>query len=156
MAKQTITKLIDDIDGSAADETVKFALDTDLLEIDLSDKNAKKLRTLLAPYVEKGRRADSSLRRPTRRVTGPSPADLKALNAKIRDWAIARHITVHPRGRIKERIVKAYHDDMAGRKWALPPEMYDVKAEDVYAAANGSPGAKQAAKKVPGPKFQAA
>jgi hypothetical protein len=47
MAKETITKLIDDLDGGEAHETVKFGLDGHSYEIDLSTKNANKLRNAL-------------------------------------------------------------------------------------------------------------
>src|SRR5262249_17290600 len=56
LARETITKLIDDIDGSVASETVTFGLDGYSYQIDLSAKNAKKLRTELAPYLESGHR----------------------------------------------------------------------------------------------------
>ena len=54
MAKQIIHKLVDDLDGGDAEETVKFALDGIQYEIDLSDANAKKLRDVFAPYVAAG------------------------------------------------------------------------------------------------------
>lgn len=60
MAKQTITKLVDDIDGGAAHETVKFGLDGHDYEIDLSSKNAKKLRTEFAAYIENGSRVTTA------------------------------------------------------------------------------------------------
>ena len=44
MAKQIIHKLVDDLDGGDADETVKFSLDGVQYEIDLSKKNADKMR----------------------------------------------------------------------------------------------------------------
>lgn len=56
MAKETITRLIDDLDKSDADETVRFGLDGVEYEIDLSAKNAAKLRQLLEPYVTHGTR----------------------------------------------------------------------------------------------------
>ena len=56
MAKQTITKLIDDLDGGEAHETVEFGLDGYSYEIDLSSKNAGKLRHALATYVDHGTR----------------------------------------------------------------------------------------------------
>ena len=55
MAKTVIVKLSDDIDGSDADETVRFALDGKTYEIDLSASNASKLRGALRPYIEKAR-----------------------------------------------------------------------------------------------------
>ena len=56
MARQTITRLIDDLDQSEADETVRFGLDGVQYEIDLSAKNAAKLRDLLQPYIAAGKR----------------------------------------------------------------------------------------------------
>ena len=45
MAKKVTVTLVDDFDGDgAADETVEFGLDGVTYEIDLSSKNAKKLR----------------------------------------------------------------------------------------------------------------
>ena len=57
MAKKVTVTLVDDFDGEgAADETVEFGLDGVSYEIDLSSKNAKKLRDDLKIWVEKGRR----------------------------------------------------------------------------------------------------
>jgi hypothetical protein len=44
MAQETIVRLLDDIDGKPADETVSFSLDGITYEIDLRAKNADKLR----------------------------------------------------------------------------------------------------------------
>ena len=44
--------MIDDFDGKPADETVQFGLDGVSYEIDLSEKNAKKMREGLQPWVE--------------------------------------------------------------------------------------------------------
>src|SRR5262245_66153183 len=57
VARETFTKLIDDLDGGEAHETVKFGLDGHFYEIDLSTKNANKLRNALAGYGESGTRA---------------------------------------------------------------------------------------------------
>ena len=59
MARETFTKLIDDLDGGEAHETVKFGLDGHQYEIDLSTKNAKKLRSELATFVEHGNRVST-------------------------------------------------------------------------------------------------
>src|SRR6516225_4564806 len=57
MAKKVTVTLVDDFDGeAAADETVEFGLDGVTYEIDLSSKNAKKLRDDLTVWVDKGRR----------------------------------------------------------------------------------------------------
>ena len=54
MAKRTIHMLVDDVDGTEADETVRFGIDGIQYEIDLSKTNAEKMRGVLARYVEAG------------------------------------------------------------------------------------------------------
>ncbi len=45
MAKKVTVTLVDDVDGeAAADESVEFSIDGVTYEIDLSSKNAEKLR----------------------------------------------------------------------------------------------------------------
>src|SRR3981081_3199509 len=57
MAKKVHVTLVDDFDGEgAADETVEFGLDGVSYEIDLSTKNAAKLRHDLKQWVDAGRR----------------------------------------------------------------------------------------------------
>ena len=71
MAQRVEVVLIDDVDGGHADETVSFALDGVSYEIDLSDKNAKKLRDALASWTGKARRSGSG--RGRRRSSGAAP-----------------------------------------------------------------------------------
>jgi hypothetical protein len=116
MAKETFTKLIDDIDGGEAVETVRFGLDGYHYEIDLSNKNATKLRNALATYVENGSRVSGRASSGTRgggvRVAaGPTDRDQ---NAAIRAWAQRKGYDVASRGRIKQEIVDQYHRE-AGR-----------------------------------------
>ena len=55
MAKRVTVTLVDDFDGEgAADETVEFGLDGVSYEIDLSARNAAKLRGDLKQWVETG------------------------------------------------------------------------------------------------------
>ena len=71
MAQKVQTLVVDDIDGSAAEGTVRFGLDGTDYEIDLNPKNAQALRDTLAPYVTAGRRASAAARRPgPRRAPG--------------------------------------------------------------------------------------
>jgi hypothetical protein len=100
MAQQVNIVLVDDIDGSAAAETVSFALDGKEYEIDLSAKNAAKLRDAFAPYVGHARRA-SGRRRSARGATGPSPADIRA-------WARENGFDVPDRGRVSTEVREAY------------------------------------------------
>ena len=57
-----IKKLIDDLDGGDAAETVTFGLDGTTYEIDLSKKHAAAFRTSLARYVNSARRGSTSAR----------------------------------------------------------------------------------------------
>jgi hypothetical protein len=58
--------LIDDLDGSEAEGTVRFGLDGAEYEIDLNAEHAQALRDALARYVRAARRAGGSARRPAR------------------------------------------------------------------------------------------
>lgn len=57
MAQKVLVSLVDDLDGSEAEETVEFGLDGVSYQIDLSGENAEELRDALAQYVEHARRA---------------------------------------------------------------------------------------------------
>jgi hypothetical protein len=48
---QTIVELIDDIDGSKAEETIAFSFDGTSYEIDLSKKNARALRSDIGKWT---------------------------------------------------------------------------------------------------------
>lgn len=101
--------LVDDLDGSDAEETVSFAVDGREYEIDLSSKNANKIRGFLAPYVDKGRRTGGGRRgsatsRSAARNTKADGLDLKA----IREWATSNGKEVSSRGRLSKQIVEEY------------------------------------------------
>lgn len=104
MAKQTVTTLVDDLDGGKAVETVPFALDGMDFEIDLSAKNAARLRKTFSKWADHAR------------VTGgvPSqsrvklPAAGQSRNALIRVWAAEQGMQVPARGRIPQSVVTAY------------------------------------------------
>jgi len=70
MAQATITYITDDLDGSDADETVKFALDGRSYEIDLNKKNAAAFRRALKRYIDSGRSAGRVARGSTGRIAG--------------------------------------------------------------------------------------
>ena len=115
MARETITKLIDDLDGGEAHETVKFGLDGHSYEIDLSSKNANKLRTVLAPYVDVGTRLGGRMSLGRASVRGRSTVSAERdQNKAIREWAQRKGLDIASRGRIKRDIVEQYHRE-AGR-----------------------------------------
>jgi Lsr2 len=51
-----LVNMMDDIDGSQADETVRFGLDGEAFELNLSKAHAEELRRSLEPYVKTARK----------------------------------------------------------------------------------------------------
>ena len=93
---------IDDLDGSAAEGTVRFGLDGTGYEIDLNAGHARELRDALARYVDAARRVTGSARRPARGGRGPT-GDLNAV--EVREWARAQGIEVKDRGRVPADLI---------------------------------------------------
>ncbi|WP_327003953.1 Lsr2 family protein [Dactylosporangium sp. NBC_01737] len=118
MAKRVIQELIDDLDGKPADESVQFGLDGVQYAIDLSKKNAEKLRAALKPYVSAGtkvgRGAVVAAARSGARGRGAARGD-RDQNRAIREWAQGAGYQVSDRGRIKQEIVDSYHAAAGGR-----------------------------------------
>lgn len=101
MAQKVQVVLVDDIDGSAASETVSFSLDGTSYEVDLSDKNAADLREALAPWISAGRRTATRKASARRRATGPDASTIRA-------WAKDNGVDVPERGRIPAKVREAY------------------------------------------------
>jgi hypothetical protein len=116
VAKEVFTRLIDDLDGGEAAETVTFGLDGYAYQIDLSTKNATKLRNALAAYVESGSRVAGRTSVSPRTSARPRVAASagREQNQAIREWAQRKGYDVAPRGRIKQEIVDQYQKT-AGR-----------------------------------------
>jgi Lsr2 len=106
-------RLIDDLDGEAADETVEFGVDGKNYEIDLSKDNAEKLRDSLAAFVAAARRSGGGRRRGGTATSPPArrPSIDREQNQAIRDWARKRGMKVSDRGRIPAEVLDAYHQE---------------------------------------------
>ncbi|WIM95239.1 Lsr2 family protein [Actinoplanes oblitus] len=112
MAKQIITLLTDDLDGGEADRTVEFGLDGVNYTIDLSEKNAGKLRKALEPFLSAATRLGRSGVTPTvarRAAPAASSRTSRDQNQAIREWANKNGYSVSERGRIPSNVVEAYH-----------------------------------------------
>lgn len=109
MAQKIRVELLDDLTGTAASETVTFALDGVSYEIDLSEENAAQLRDTMNPYVIAGRRTAGRAKKG--RSTNPSGSgqDLE----KVRAWARENGYDVKDRGRIAANIMDAYRNATA-------------------------------------------
>lgn len=105
VAQKIQTLFIDDIDGSAAEGTVRFALDGTDYEIDLNTAHAAALRKAMAKYVEAARRSSSgaTARRPARSGRRASASGLNT--TEVREWAKAQGIEVKDRGRVPAELV---------------------------------------------------
>jgi len=114
-------RLVDDLDGNGADETVEFGFDGRSYSIDLSAENARRLREVFAQYVPAarrtgGRRTGGGRTRVDRAQVDPvtvrRAASDREQNRAIREWARKRALDVSDRGRIPAGVLAAYH---AGR-----------------------------------------
>ena len=124
MAQRVQVLLIDDVDGTEGAETVTFSLDGVSYEIDLSQKNAAKMRDAFASWVANARkvgRGSSSVARGSRRArSGNDTAAIRAwpstsrrtrsatIKEAIRAWAKENGYEVSERGRISRQVMDAY------------------------------------------------
>src|SRR3954464_13123493 len=119
MAQRVQVVLEDDLGGGKADETVTFGLDGTTYEIDLSKKNAAKLRDALAGYVGSARRVSGRRggaagrgRGPGRGAAGRARGRGRSASdsADIRAWAKENGYEVSERGRISAEVRAAYNE----------------------------------------------
>jgi hypothetical protein len=103
MATKVVTELRDDIDGSRAEQTVRFALDGTEYEIDLSGRNANRLRNSLSDFIEDSRKVGRSR---SRHQSGRSSDGVD--NKAVRAWAKSAGIELSNRGRIPAEVVDRY------------------------------------------------
>ena len=106
MAQQVQILFTDDLDGSAAEGTIRFGLDGTEYEIDLNGEHAQQLRDALAAYVTAGRRVNGGSPRPAR---GGRRGPAGAVNTtEVREWAKAQGIEVKDRGRVPADLVAKF------------------------------------------------
>jgi hypothetical protein len=96
MAQKIQTLFIDDIDGGAAEGTVRFGLD--------GTQHTEELRTVLANYVAHGRKAPGTRRAFRGRRSGAGVVD----TAKVREWARGQGFDIKERGRVPANVVEKY------------------------------------------------
>ena len=115
MAQKVLVQLIDDLDGTPAEDgqTVVFALDGVSYEIDLHPRNADRLRDALADYIAGARKTgDRAAKRAA--TTGLAPRRLapetrnKEQTRAIRDWARGNGHDLADRGRIPTHVIEAF------------------------------------------------
>lgn len=102
MAQKVQVLLTDDLDGSEATQTVRFAWSGIEYEIDLNDKNHAAFEKAVGKYVDASRRIGGRSR--TRKRSTSPDVDLAA----VRAWAREAGYEVSARGRISSDILEAY------------------------------------------------
>jgi hypothetical protein len=108
MAQRVQIVLEDDLDGGAAAETVTFGLDGVSYEIDLSDKNAGKLRDEFASWIGHARRSGGRRTTGRRAAGGSSSSSGRRDLSAVRAWARANGHQVSDRGRVSAAVQEAY------------------------------------------------
>ena len=109
MAQKIQTLFIDDIDGGAAEGTVRFALDGTEYEIDLNAKHSEELRSAIGKYVTHARKVGGGARRAGRAAGRAGRGTGSALNTtEIRNWAREQGYDIKDRGRVPADLVAKY------------------------------------------------
>ncbi|HTR94219.1 MAG TPA: Lsr2 family protein [Trebonia sp.] len=105
MAQKIQTLYIDDIDGGAAEGTVRFGLDGTEFEIDLNARHSSELRKALEMYIVHARKVGSA----ARRARGNRRNSAGSIDtARAREWARKNGYDIKERGRIPADIVAKY------------------------------------------------
>ena len=99
MARRTVVRLIDDIDGGEALTTVQFMLDDVDYEIELNLGHSDFIRQTLERYIAAAR----VTRKPPGRTLYRRPS-----NKTVREWANANGYSIHGRGRVPADVLRAY------------------------------------------------
>jgi hypothetical protein len=111
MAKAMVEVLVDDLDGSAAAETVRLGWNGEWREVDLSKRNVAALSRAIDRYWVAGRPVDADGQRGGRRRQAGSRSRKSQRDPKaIRAWAVEHGIAVPARGRIPAAVERQYND----------------------------------------------
>lgn len=108
------TTIVDDLDGSSADETIRFSIDGASYEIDLNAEHAEELRETLGPWIGHARQVGGRsprTRRPASRASarrGGGAPGRQPSTQEVRAWAREQGIPVSERGRIPASLVESY------------------------------------------------
>lgn len=101
MAKIVRYELVDDIDGSQAERTLRFSVDGEAYEIELNDKHLAEFHKSMRRWVRHARPALPAQPIPSVRKRGDG--------ARIRKWALAHGIKVAAKGRIPTSVRQRYY-----------------------------------------------
>ena len=103
-----IVEVVDDFDGTPADQTVRFAFNGASYEIDLNRAHFEEFAEAIQPYIKAGRKTGST----RGRGNAGNPAQ-RLGTAKVRAWAKEEGYELSERGRIPASIVEDYRKAQA-------------------------------------------
>lgn len=113
MAEETITRLVDDIDGGDATQKFLLGLNGEWRGLDLNDKNAAALTKAIEKFWNAGSpsRAGTTTQRRTR---GPAKAKSERGYdiSMLREWAAEKGVSIPSRGRIGGATVEQFQGDV--------------------------------------------
>ncbi len=112
MAEETITRLIDDVDGGEATQKVVLGLNGEWRGIDLNDKNHAALMKSLERFWEAASPVRASAAAPPSsrrsRASGRSSAERGYDIGMLREWAAETGTSIPARGRIAGSTVEQF------------------------------------------------
>lgn len=96
----------DDLDGSAADSTIRFGLDGTDYEIDLNDEHATSFRQSVEEFIAAARKVSGA-----RRGAGRSRRSATGVDStRVREWARSQGLPVKQRGRVPSDLIARYRE----------------------------------------------
>lgn len=102
MAQELPPELIDDVDGSSADTTVRFSIDGRHYEMNMSKSNRNAFIRELARFMAAARKTGGSGPKMHYQETKPDPR-------AVRKWARANGIQVPEGKRLPREIIDQFH-----------------------------------------------
>ena len=92
--QKKVVVLVDDRDGSVAEQTISFAFKGVSYEIDLSKENAEEFERVISPCRRAGQSAAS-----------------ESKSSQVRRWAREKGISLSERGRIPTAIIEQFEKE---------------------------------------------
>lgn len=110
MAEETITRLVDDLDGSEATQKVLLGLNGEWRALDLSDDNHRALLEALGRFWEAALpvKGSAGVRQSTARGAASKPRQRDYDLGILREWAAEQKVAIPSRGRIPGSVVEQY------------------------------------------------
>ena len=110
MAEETITRLVDDLDGSDASQKVLLGLNGEWRALDLSDDNHGKLMQALGTFWDAALPVKGSAggRQGGERSRATKPQQRDYDLGILREWAAEQKVSIPARGRIPGSVVEQY------------------------------------------------